>query len=136
MRALRSGRLLFGFFFCAAREDGTADIFSETSAVTIVDVCARGRDVYLKTLSDEIDRLPPVDLVGVCAGFDLYVRDWGALLETEDYHAIASAIRELAIQKAGGRVFGVLEGGYFLNDLGANALAFCRGLDGMEFLGN
>lgn len=112
--------------------DGTADIFSDTAAVTIIDVCARGRDVYLRTLADEIDRLPAVDLVGACAGFDLYVRDWGALLETEDYHTIGTAIHDLAVQKAGGRVFGVLEGGYFLNDLGTNALAFCRGLDGME----
>ncbi|MHC1742746.1 MAG: histone deacetylase family protein [Syntrophobacteraceae bacterium] len=111
--------------------DGTADIFSATSAVTIVDVCARGRDVYLKTLLDEMDRLPEVDLIGVCAGFDLYVRDWGALLETEDYHAIGAAVRQLALEKAHGRVFGVLEGGYFLNDLGANVLALCRGLDGV-----
>lgn len=110
--------------------DGTADIFSETSAVSIVDVCARDREVYLKTLQDEIIRLPDVDLIGVCAGFDLHVRDWGGLLETRDYHTIGLAVRDLAIEKAEGRVFGVLEGGYFLKDLGRNALAFCRGLDG------
>lgn len=112
--------------------DGTADIFSHTSAVTIVDVCARSREVYLKTLFDEMHRLPPVDVVGVCAGFDLYVRDWGGLLETEDYHAIGAGICRLANARAGGRVFGILEGGYFLNDLGVNALAFCRGLAGGE----
>jgi acetoin utilization deacetylase AcuC-like enzyme len=110
--------------------DGTADIFSATSAVTIVDVCARGRDVYLKTMLDEMDRLPHVDLIGACAGFDLYARDWGLLLETADYHGIGTAIRRLALEKARGRVFAVLEGGYFLNDLGVNALAFCRGLEG------
>jgi acetoin utilization deacetylase AcuC-like enzyme len=110
--------------------DGTADIFSETPAVTIVDVCARSREIYLKSLLEQMNRLPSVDLIGVCAGFDLYVRDWGALLETQDYHSIGAAVRELAFQKANGRFFAILEGGYFLNDLGANALAFCRGLDG------
>lgn len=112
--------------------DGTADIFSSTSAVTIVDVCARDRGVYLKTLLGEMGRLPRVDLIGASAGFDLYARDWGALLETEDYHSVGRAIRQAAVEKANGRVFGILEGGYYLNDLGANALAFCRGLDGSE----
>ncbi len=112
--------------------DGTADIFSATSAVTLVDVCARGREVYLETLFREMHRLPAVDVIGVCAGFDLYVRDWGGLLETKDYEAIGSEIRRLALEKAGGRVFALLEGGYYLKDLGGNALAFCRGLEGME----
>jgi acetoin utilization deacetylase AcuC-like enzyme len=110
------------------RADGTADIFAEDKSVHLIDVYARDREKYLHRLQFELARLPKVDMVAVCAGFDLYVKDWGGLLETEDFHLIGSAVRDTAMRKADGRWFAVLEGGYYLDDLPRNALAFCSGI--------
>jgi acetoin utilization deacetylase AcuC-like enzyme len=60
----------------------------------------------------------------------LYVKDWGALLETSDFQEIGFLIHRAAAEKASGRCFAVLEGGYFVEDLGKNVLAFCKGLNG------
>lgn len=51
------------------------------------------------------------DIVGVSAGFDTYLEDWGRLLKREDYRKIGEAIREGA-ERCDGRRFAVLEGGY------------------------
>ncbi len=51
------------------------------------------------------------DIVGVSAGFDTYLEDWGKLLKMEDYQKIGKAIRE-GSERCGGRRFAVLEGGY------------------------
>ena len=114
------------------RGDGTHKIFSDEPAVSIIDIWAKDRRAYMDRLSDELDRLPPSDMIAVSAGFDLYVHDWGGRLETRDFHRIGFAVRQTALQKAEGRYFAILEGGYFVNDLGKNALAFCRGLEGKE----
>lgn len=51
------------------------------------------------------------DIVGVSAGFDTYVEDWGGLLRVEDYQEIGRIIRK-GSELCGGRRFAVLEGGY------------------------
>ncbi|MEI8004215.1 MAG: histone deacetylase family protein [Methanothrix sp.] len=51
------------------------------------------------------------DIVGVSAGFDTYIEDWGKLLKKEDYRKIGRVIREGA-ERCEGRRFAVLEGGY------------------------
>ncbi len=51
------------------------------------------------------------DIVGVSAGFDTYLEDWGGLLKKEDFGKIGKAIREGA-ERCGGHRFAVLEGGY------------------------
>ena len=112
------------------RGDGTQSIFSQSSCVSVIDVWARERDVYLRNLQDELDRISQTDIIAVSAGFDLYVEDWGGLLETSDFQHIGHIIHKAAVEKAHGRYFSLLEGGYFLNDLGKNVLAFCQGLDG------
>ncbi len=113
--------------------DGTREIFDTEPAVSIIDIRARQRQDYLNLLADRLERIPPVDLIAVSAGFDLYVEDWGALLETVDFHRIGLAIHRAACSKACGCCFAVLEGGYFLNELGKNVLAFCRGLEGKTY---
>jgi acetoin utilization deacetylase AcuC-like enzyme len=112
------------------RGDGTANIFAANPSVHIIDIRARAREAYLDLLQKELDRMLATDLVAVSAGFDLYVEDWGALLETADFQQIGCAIHAAAMAKAQGKYFAVLEGGYFLNDLGKNVLAFCQGLEG------
>jgi acetoin utilization deacetylase AcuC-like enzyme len=110
--------------------DGTEAIFRETPSVDFIEVRARTRERYLGLLELRLRWLGPTDIIGVSAGFDLYARDWGALLETDDFHAIGYMIRQAAENKTGGRCFALLEGGYFVNDLGRNAFAFCLGLSG------
>jgi len=51
------------------------------------------------------------------------IRDWGALLFTEDFRKIGSLLT-----LANPRMFAVLEGGYFIPDLGANVHAFLKGM--------
>ncbi len=113
--------------------DGTKDIFGHLPSVSIIDFRLRERQAYLDRLLEEIGLLPsPLDVIAVSAGFDLYARDWGGLLATQDFQRIGFAIRQAAEEKASGHCFAVLEGGYFLNDLARNALAFCRGLEGQQ----
>jgi acetoin utilization deacetylase AcuC-like enzyme len=114
------------------RGDGTQNIFADNQKVTILDIWARERQSYLQTFQEELARIPQVDLVAVSAGFDLYVEDWGGMLETCDFQLIGYLIHRTAGEKAAGRYFALLEGGYFLNDLGKNVLAFCQGMEGNQ----
>ena len=110
--------------------DGTQSIFAEEQAVSIIDIRAKDRQTYLDLLLERIERIPPVDLIAVSAGFDLYAKDWGGLLETCDFQRIGHAVHRTAAKKAKGRCFAVLEGGYYVNELGRNVLAFCEGMEG------
>jgi acetoin utilization deacetylase AcuC-like enzyme len=69
------------------------------------------------------------DIVAISAGFDRHVDDWGGTLTTEDYFTIGRAVRDYAGAKCNGSAYAVLEGGYNVGRLGANALALCQGLD-------
>ena len=111
--------------------DGTENIFKNNQEVTVVNIHARKRTVYLDSLEQELEKSPEVDLLAISVGFDTYVRDWGGVLETDDYRTIGTAIRTAALRLAQGRLFAVLEGGYYLPDLGINVLAFCEGLAGV-----
>ncbi|MEI7650085.1 MAG: hypothetical protein WCJ47_10320, partial [Methanomicrobiales archaeon] len=71
--------------------------------------------------------IPAVDIVGVCAGFDSYEKDVGRKLATSDFYMIGDAMKRFSKRAAKGRRFAILEGGYFLPDLGKNVLAFCHG---------
>lgn len=111
--------------------DGTAEVFSGNSSVNLIDIREKRRADFLRHLLKELTLIPPVDLIAVSAGFDLYVKDWGEMLETSDFQLIGHQIHRAAKNKAGGRCFAILEGGYYVNDLGKNALAFCLGLEGI-----
>jgi acetoin utilization deacetylase AcuC-like enzyme len=80
---------------------------------------------------EEVDRalaLHDYDIIGVSAGFDRHVEDWGATLTTEDYFEIGKSVRAYSLEQCDGRRFAVLEGGYNVDVLPANALALCRGM--------
>lgn len=111
--------------------DGTQAIFAEDSNTYIIDLWARDRKTYLEMLEADLRDLPAVDMIGVSAGFDWSIYDWGRLLDTDDFHAIGRLIGQTAEEKAGGRCFAILEGGYAVNTLGRAVLAFCRGLQGL-----
>jgi acetoin utilization deacetylase AcuC-like enzyme len=111
--------------------DGTEAIFKDNPAVNVINVRAKTRTAFLEYLEQELGNFSEIDLLGISAGFDTYVRDWGGILDTEDYRVIGTTIRTAAHRLCQDRCFAVLEGGYYLPDLGKNVLAFCKGLAGL-----
>lgn len=69
------------------------------------------------------------DLIGISAGFDNHVDDWGGLLGTEDYRQIGAMVRSAADRNGGG-CFAILEGGYNHTVLGKNVYALISGMAG------
>ena len=100
--------------------DGTVSIFRGDSDVKIVNPWSVDENFeylnmdesrYLGQVEDAFQGFD-CDIVGVSAGFDTYIEDWGGLLKIEDYRKIGKAVREGAEERCGGRRFAVLEGGY------------------------
>lgn len=116
------------------RGDGTAEIFGGDPRVVFLDVSSAEKDNFIEKIEDFLEALPTVDIIGVSAGFDMHLKDWGGLLTNRDYHRIGRAVGDAARKKAAGRVFAVLEGGYMPHDLGRSVLAFCVGLEGKDLL--
>jgi len=99
--------------------DGTVSIFRGDANVKIVNPWSVDENFEYLNM-DESRYLSQVerafynfdyDIVGVSAGFDTYLDDWGRLLKKEDYRKIGKVIREGA-ERCDGRRFAVLEGGY------------------------
>jgi acetoin utilization deacetylase AcuC-like enzyme len=107
--------------------DGTQRVFSSHPRVTVKNVVAVEREDYLDQARNVLSVIRKADLLAVSMGFDTYERDLGGLLKTEDYRLIGSWLRLAAERLCDGRRFALLEGGYYLPDLGNNALAFCEG---------
>ncbi len=108
--------------------DGTHNILEPRGYVTIYNPQARDRKTYLDEIAAEMEKCA-VDLIGISAGFDNHVNDWGGLLRTEDYREIGRMVRESA-NRYGGGCFGILEGGYNHEVLGHNVMALIEGLSG------
>ncbi len=106
--------------------DGTANIFGGNPHVKILNPSGRDRKEYLAQVEKAIRELK-VDMFCISAGFDNHERDWGGLLKTEDYAAMASMVRTRA-KELGAGCFAVLEGGYNHQVLGKNVRAFLEGL--------
>ena len=113
--------------------DGTVSIFRGDHDVKIVnpgsvdinfDYLSMDVQGYLRQVEAAFQGFD-YDVIGVSAGFDTYVKDWGGLLETKDYETIGKLIAE-GSQKCQGRRFAVLEGGYH-SDLGLNIKSFIKG---------
>lgn len=116
------------------RGDGTAEILAGDPRVLLLDVSSAEKDGFTEKIADFLESLPSVDIIGVSAGFDMHVKDWGGLLTNRDYHKIGRTVGDAARRKASGRVFAVLEGGYMPHELGRAVLAFCVGLEGKDLL--
>jgi len=109
--------------------DGTANIFSSSSAVVYFHPDGWSRQAYL----DELKRFLSVkdesfDVLALSAGFDRHEQDWGGMLKTEDYHTVGKMIKQFAENKCNGRRFAVLEGGYNHSVLGKNVKALLEGM--------
>ncbi|MCL6478939.1 MAG: histone deacetylase family protein [Peptococcaceae bacterium] len=113
--------------------DGTSKIFKDVPDVIYHHVKSRKRSVFLKRLENFLAADHPCDLVAVSAGFDTHEYDWGFLLKTADYNTIGKMIKSYADRCCGGKLFGVLEGGYNHYYLGRNIKAFIMGLEGCNY---
>ncbi|MBU7023557.1 MAG: histone deacetylase family protein [Theionarchaea archaeon] len=102
--------------------DGTVNILGGEPWVTIFNTRARDRTRYMEEV-ESILQEDEYDIIGVSAGFDTYIKDWGGVLTTDDYFTIGNLVK-----KASEKRFGLLEGGYYLPDLGKNVSAFLKGL--------
>ena len=106
--------------------DGTAAILEEESWVSVHNPAKNSRQAYMA----EIERImehAEADLIGISAGFDNHVQDWGGLLATQDYFTIGQLVRNAA-KGCGGGCFAILEGGYNHAVLGQNVAALMNGL--------
>jgi acetoin utilization deacetylase AcuC-like enzyme len=108
--------------------DGTHRFFAQHPAVEVVNIESRRRDQFLFEIQNALQISRRYDIIGVSAGFDTYVKDWGGILQTDDYCQIGAWVQQAALTQCQGRRFALLEGGYFLPDLGTNCLAFLNGL--------
>ena len=109
--------------------DGTLDVLKEWRSAHVINPYGDTASSYLQTLETQLSEAPQTDILAVCAGFDGYVHDLGRKLSTPDYFSIGRALQAYAIRLQHQRRFAVLEGGYYLPDLGKNVLAFCRGFE-------
>ena len=107
--------------------DGTVNILGGRGYVQIYNPSSPNRKDYVASVEQWLSS-EPVDIIGVSAGFDNHMNDWGGLLATQDYQDMGRMVRE-ASRKSGGGCFAILEGGYNHRVLGKNVRAFIEGMD-------
>lgn len=95
---------------CIFRGDKNVKIVNPWSVDANFEYLNMKEDSYLKQVKDAFSDFE-YDIVGVSAGFDTYLEDWGGLLSTENYEEIGRIIRK-GSEGCGGRRFAILEGGY------------------------
>jgi acetoin utilization deacetylase AcuC-like enzyme len=108
--------------------DGTVSILKPKGYAAIHNPMAEHRQTYLKEVAAQLGSAQ-ADIIGVSAGFDNHILDWGQVLHTEDYREIGRMVRETCRRLDIG-CFAVLEGGYNHQVLGECVQAFLHGLEG------
>ena len=106
--------------------DGTANILKDNNDIIVHNIETEDRKEFIQEVADEMAHCK-ADLIGISAGFDNHVDDWGGVLTTEDYRHIGQLVCSAA-KRNGGGCFGILEGGYNHEVLGGNVLALINGL--------
>jgi acetoin utilization deacetylase AcuC-like enzyme len=106
--------------------DGTVSILGDEGWVKIHNPRERSRRKYIQDVAHILSGVR-VDMIGVSAGFDYHIDDWGGVLATEDYFAIGNIVCKAA-QACEGGCFAILEGGYNHEVLGHNVAALIEGL--------
>lgn len=109
--------------------DGTVSILKEKGYVAIHNPETDNRVMYLKEVERHLASAE-ADIIGVSAGFDNHVLDWGGVMRTEDYHTLGNLVYKSCKRLRIG-CFGLLEGGYNHQVLGENVRVFLRGLQGL-----
>jgi acetoin utilization deacetylase AcuC-like enzyme len=103
--------------------NGTEDIVNDDSHIAFRNIDTSRREDFLTDLEGALKDAGNFDIVGCSAGFDTYILDWGSILLTDDFEIIGKML-----VKANPRFFAILEGGYYIPDLGKNVRAFLRGM--------
>jgi len=106
--------------------DGTVNILGADDSVVVHNLECNDRAAYLDEIETAMSACS-ADIIGISAGFDNHARDWGGLLQTDDYTMIGQTVKAAA-DRCGGGCFGILEGGYNHDVLGENILALIRGM--------
>ncbi|MBS3816402.1 MAG: histone deacetylase family protein [Candidatus Thermoplasmatota archaeon] len=107
--------------------DGNINCLGGRPNVTIMNPRSSDSTRYLKEVRDRFQEEKKYDIVGVSAGFDEHVEDWGGKLKTKDYRKIGGMVKDFSKEKCEGRRFALLEGGYNHDVLGKNVKAFIEG---------
>jgi acetoin utilization deacetylase AcuC-like enzyme len=102
--------------------NGTYDIVKDDERINFQNISAFTREEFFGYFESALQDAAQFDVVACSAGFDMYVHDWGGVLVTEDYRKIGALLA-----RSCPKVFAVLEGGYFIPDLGLNVKAFLSG---------
>jgi acetoin utilization deacetylase AcuC-like enzyme len=108
--------------------DGTEEIFKNDDTVKVINVQASVPEAFISQTQEYLAETAPADIIGISAGFGQYEKDWGANLSTDNYREIGFKSGDFARKKTGGKIFLLLEGGYYIPDLGGNALALLEGV--------
>ena len=115
--------------FDAHTGDGNINILSEWKSVKILNPMSEDNKNYVKIIENTISNIKHVDIIAVSAGFDSYYKDVGKKLKTFDFYIIGRLLKKFSERIGHKRRFAILEGGYYLPDLGKNVLAFCQGFE-------
>jgi acetoin utilization deacetylase AcuC-like enzyme len=103
--------------------NGTEDIVRGDKRISFWNIEAATRDEFFRDLEGAVRTASDYDIVGCSAGFDTYIKDWGGLLTTADFERIGGMIAS-----SNRRFFSILEGGYYIPDLGINVRAYMEGI--------
>ncbi len=103
--------------------DGTDAIFLNRKDVTYLHMDE------VENLHQDLEFIRTCDLIGISAGFDRHIHDWGGFMTTEEYYEVGKQAGKLSLKHCPGKVFAVLEGGYNHEVLGDNIAALLTGLE-------
>jgi acetoin utilization deacetylase AcuC-like enzyme len=106
--------------------DGTVHILGSRRWVMVHNVDGFHSRSYLAEVREEMEGCR-ADIIGISAGFDAHVQDWGGILETDDYRVIGRHVRRAADRNGGG-CFALFEGGYNHATIGPCARALMLGM--------
>ncbi len=108
--------------------DGNINALESKYGIRILNPKSGEREEYMQEVERDMNKVSGYDIIGVSAGFDEHVEDWGGKLTTEDYHKLGEQVKEFAIEECEGKRFAILEGGYNHDVLGKNVASFLEGL--------
>lgn len=103
--------------------NGTYDIVKDDDRIAFRNISASTRSEFFAQSEDALKDAASFNIVGCSAGFDTYIKDWGALLTTDDFTTIGGLLAS-----SNPHLFSVLEGGYYIEDLGLNVRAYIKGI--------
>ncbi len=103
--------------------DGTEAIFLNRKDVTYLHMDE------VENLHKGLECVNVCDLIGISAGFDRHINDWGGFMTTEEYYEVGKQVGIFSLKHCPGKVFAVLEGGYNHEVLGDNIAALLKGLE-------